>query len=441
MRIPTFLLLVLAASFAQAQVEKFPFFENFGNLTVPALPQGWITTTNRSSSGDFTTTKSTPFSDSNAVLSTNATITQSLVSPVLDFSNKQADSIEFYERRSGSHNSGLFLEASTDGGSTFTLQVGDTIRNPGVTSYVMRKYELPSSLSNKPNVRFRWRVLGNGTGTTGTIRFDNVTITGRVQYDVSVSRISFFPQFPNATDSVRINATIQNEGTQVVQNLSVEFYEDLNNDSLPEPNEIFSSSQLQQTLQPRDTLIAIASLENLAFGPKLIIVNAHLPGDQNPSNDSRRSILSVGLARYSIVINEIMYAPPTGEPEWVELFNATSSAIDLKNWKLSNRNSTSKYPITPISFNLNPKNYCIVTKDTTLFRTVHQTFASEIVQSSSLPTFLFNNSGDAVVLFDSRGAWLDSVRYDPEWGGTGGKSLERIEFSENSNDSILSRDF
>lgn len=41
-----------------------------------------------------------------------------------------------------------------------------------------------------------------------------------------------------------------------------------------------------------------------------------------------------------IVINEIMYAPSTGEPEWVEIFNRTSNVINLKNWKLSDASTT-----------------------------------------------------------------------------------------------------
>src|SRR4051812_5051702 len=34
------------------------------------------------------------------------------------------------------------------------------------------------------------------------------------------------------------------------------------------------------------------------------------------------------------IVNEIMYAPASSEPEWVELYNPTSAAIDLSGWSM-----------------------------------------------------------------------------------------------------------
>ena len=86
--------------FAQAQVQQVPYYENFDSVTAPTLPAGWTTTNNRVAGGDFTTTTSTVKSSPNAVLSTNSKVSQSLISPLLDFTNKQADSLIYYERRS-----------------------------------------------------------------------------------------------------------------------------------------------------------------------------------------------------------------------------------------------------------------------------------------------------------------------------------------------------
>ena len=126
MRSAIFLFLTLLSSRAGAQVHYFPYKENFDSVSVPSLPPGWMTTSNRSISGDFVTSHSIPFSESTAVLSTNATISQALVSPLFDFSGREADSLTFYERRSSSHNSGVLIEASTDGGATFPVPVSDT---------------------------------------------------------------------------------------------------------------------------------------------------------------------------------------------------------------------------------------------------------------------------------------------------------------------------
>ncbi len=419
----------------EAQVKFFPYLENFDSVLIPTLPQNWSTSTNRVSTGDFTTTKSTPHSDSNAVFSTNSKVNQILISPILDFSGKEVDSLEFWERRSSSHNSGLLIEASTDVGSTFTINLSDTLQNPGTTSYVLRKLKLPTLLNNQSSVKFRWNVIGNGTGATGTIRFDDIKISARYNYDAAVTYIYFQPDFPITGDSVTVMATIKNVGLQTIENFAVEFYDDLNSNLQPEPSELFSSTIIHQPIIKGDTMKIQSSLNNVAFRDYSIIVKVIHPSDQNIFNDTKCSILSIGLPRFSIIINEIMYAPNSPEPEWIEIYNKTNDSINLKNWKISNRNTTSKYTLSSNSTIFQPKEYCIITKDASLFTAIHPDLPCQIIQVNSMPTYTFNNSGDAVVLFDHRGAVMDSVKYSPTWGGIEGRSLERIEAAGNSNDS------
>jgi len=419
----------------EAQVKNFPYLENFDSVVIPALPHNWSTSTNRVSTGDFTTTKSTPHSDSNAVFSTNSKVNQFLISPILDFSNKEVDSLEFWERRSSSHNSGLLIEASTDGGSTFTIGLSDTLQNPGTTSYVIHKLKLPGLLNNQSSVKFRWNVIGNGTGATGTIRFDDIKISARYNYDAAVTYIYFQPNFPITGDSVTVTASIKNVGLQTIGNFTVEFYNDLNNNAQPEASELFSSTIIDQQIIKGDTIQVRSTLKDVVFRDYSIIVKVILPNDQNNFNDTKRSILSIGLPRFSIIINEIMYAPNNPEPEWVEIYNKTDDSINLKNWKISNRNITSKYILSSNSIIFQPKEYCIITKDASLFTAIHSDLPCQIIQVTSMPTYTFNNTGDAIVLFDHRGAVMDSVKYSPTWGGTEGRSLERIEAQGNSNDS------
>ncbi|HYQ86780.1 MAG TPA: lamin tail domain-containing protein [Bacteroidota bacterium] len=431
-----FLFLFLLTGTAVGQIQYFPYRENFDTVSVPALPAGWITTSNRSVSGDFVTSHSIPHSDSGVVLSTSAAITQSLVSPLLDFSGREVDSLSFYERRSSSHNSGVLIEASTDGGATFQVPLSDTLVNPGVTSYIQRRLKLPDLLGNQSSVRIRWRILGNGTGTSGTLRFDDVAISARAHLDVSVDRASFIPAFPRAGDSVIVLATIRNAGTLPGNAIRVDFFEDLNLDTLPEEKELFGSASLEFALAPNDTALLRSVLRNLAYGLHNIIVVARLAADENPLNDVARERLSVGLPQNSIVINEIDYAPPAGKPEWIELYNATASEIGLDGWALSNRITSSRYTLSHTAAPLPAAGYIVITKDTALFREANPATAAAIIQVSSLPTFLLNNQGDAVVLFGPEGAVMDTVRFFPSWGGSKGSSLERIEARGNSNDSV-----
>ena len=422
------------ACVASAQVTQFPFTENFDTVTAPSLPHGWLTTTNRSSTGDFTTTTATVFSSPNAVAGTNSTIPQSLVSPILDFSNKEADSLIFYERRSSSHNSGLLVEASIDGGTTFSIQVGDTLANPGTTSFTSRRLKLPDVLDKKPSVRIRWRMVGNGTGKSGTIRFDDIAISVISSFDAGISAVRLSPTFPAVGDSVLISATVKNFGLEVIHNIPVECYQDFNGDSIPQPNELLAAKNVVQQLLPNDTQLVQIGLYDIGYGKKIFIVKTNYANDENSENDTRLVLLSVGLHTHSVVINEIMYSP-INEPEWIELFNPSSIDIDLRNWMLSNRNTQSQYAITGIPTLLAAHGFAVITKDTAFLRSVHPTIPSLLIQSSSLPTYLFGNSGDAVVVFDERGAVMDSVHYSPSWGGSAGTSIERIEWNQASNDS------
>jgi hypothetical protein len=47
-----------------------------------------------------------------------------------------------------------------------------------------------------------------------------------------------------------------------------------------------------------------------------------------------------------VVINEVMANPATGEKEWVELYNPTSSAVSLSGWVVTYNNGTVSYPIS-----------------------------------------------------------------------------------------------
>ncbi len=105
------------------------FTEAFDSISPPALPPGWNSSQARSQgTNDFATSAGTAHSSPNAVLATNATIAQELLSPSLDFSGTIPDLLEFYTRRSSSFRAIVVVEASFDGGDTFTVPVGDSLR-------------------------------------------------------------------------------------------------------------------------------------------------------------------------------------------------------------------------------------------------------------------------------------------------------------------------
>jgi hypothetical protein len=435
---------IIIVTSGEAQVRQFPYVENFDTINVPGLPSGWETSTNRQSSGDFTTTRSTPYSDSNAVISTGATIMQYLISPALDFSAVEAESISFFERRSASHNSGMLLEISRDGGSTFSEPISDTISNPGTTSYIHRAFRLPPIPDTDASVRFRWRILGNGSGSTGTIRLDNIRVTAREQFDIGIIACDLFPPSPSTGDSVDVRVTARNDGTKPVETFDAYFYLDANGDTLPDESEQFGLVTVSRSLSPGDSILTSARILHVPSGLSTIIVIVRLTGDRNASNDTLRHYLSAGVLRNAVIINEIMYQPSAHGSEYVELFNRGPEAIDAENLLIADRRDSSghanEHILSRKHLLLYPGEFLVVAPDSTLLR--------DNPESGILPSHLatigkssmsLNNDGDDIVLRDISGALIDSIRYspsfhNPEVTDVAGRSLERINPDLPSND-------
>ncbi len=427
------LLLVVVASVGglaadtRAQISIFPYLQNFDSVQPPALPVGWSSTRNRdTSANDFATSTTNPASPPHAVGSTNARITQALFSPLFSFAAAIPETLSFRVARSSTHTARMLVEASIDSGRTFSIQVGDSIRYPGTTAYVLLKLGLPQALVAQPSVQFRWRIVGDPTaGTSATLRIDDIAIRALAAYDLSLSAVRFQPSAPVEGDSVLTIAKIINVGQQSAQNFSAEFYVDANNDSLPQPSELRAVVPGSGVLAVRDSVELAAHTGPFPAGSHLMIVRIVYPPDQNVSNNQRLAPLTVGYRAGSIVVNEIMYAPTSPEPEWVELYNTRTDSISLKNWFIADSSRTQRR-ITTQEVKIPPGRYAVLTGNPSGFLNIHPDFSSVIIGVTSFPTL--NNSGDAVILYDARGVAMDSVRYLPAWGGnTGGRSLERVD--------------
>jgi hypothetical protein len=59
------------------------------------------------------------------------------------------------------------------------------------------------------------------------------------------------------------------------------------------------------------------------------IVHTTFYSDEDTLNDIQLASIYAGYQTGTIVINELMYAPIGGEPEWIELFNTSS---EMQRW-------------------------------------------------------------------------------------------------------------
>ncbi len=335
--------------------------------------------------------------------------------------------LEFYERRTSTHNSGLLVEAMLMNDTAHTIQIGDTLKNSGSTNYLLRSLQLPSSLNNQSAVRFRWRVVGNGSGATGTLRIDDVVITVQKTIDLSIAGMEFLPAAVRSGENLSVRVSVVNRALAGLRLFLLQLFDDKNFDSLTAPEERIDEQEVQQSFASAESTTFTLNYPAVNAGNHRLVAKLVLPGDEDTSNNTASSTIFVGYPPRSMIINEIMYAPAVG-PEWVECINNFTDTISLSQWKIGD-NTTSRSVITLQSIRIAPRQFFIIAKDSSIMY-YFPTLTVPVIKSSFAT---LNNDADAVVIADPTGFAVDSVAYRSTWGGTNGKSLERIDTASASN--------
>ena len=130
----------------------------------------------------------------------------------------------------------------------------------------------------------------------------------------------------------------------------------------------------------------------------------------------------IGTTRAQLVINEIHYNPPeagTDVNEFIEIYNAGASAVDMTGYSLGGVSFT--FP----SFTLNAGEYVVLAVNALEFENTHG-FAPDFVFGGALL-----NTGETVTLFDASAATVDAVTYGnsapwPSGPNGNGPSLELL---------------
>ena len=260
----------------------------------------------------------------------------------------------------------------------------------------------------------------NSLIANGTPGFQN-SVTP-VQYDLQMFSITTQPLNPIEGDDVTIFAKVKNIGMNTADNYTIEIYNDANFDSTADPSELILTQQYTN-LFSGDSVTTSTIMNSLSAGNYQVIANVDFAQDENLLNNELISFFMVfppGTNYNDVVINEIMYRPDTGEPEWIELYNKTNNPINLRKWKFSDASTSTT--ITTTDKYIPANGYIVLTADSSILNFYN--VPSGIIKLS-LPAL--NNTGDAVTIKDSIGIKIDSLYYYPDWGGNeGGKSLERV---------------
>ncbi len=279
------------------------------------------------------------------------------------------------------------------------------------------------SASDSSRTQSNWGTSINPAGSTPG-RLNSISLR---TFDLKIS--SFSATFSYKASKAVFDMLVKNIGLETASSFTASVFVDSNGDSIAQSNEVVASTSGTQ-LSSGDSIRF--HLEKEIANPRRTnaIAIIDFPSDEDTSNNRLMTRINQSYPSGSLVVNEIMYAPASPRPEWVELFNTSQDSVLLDAFTLAD-NSGTKARLPQSGFRLPPSGYVIISDDSTFFNYYPELSAGVIVVS--IPSL--NNSGDAVVIHDASGNTIDSVAYSPSWGGnSGGKSLERILANGSSND-------
>ncbi len=124
-----------------------------------------------------------------------------------------------------------------------------------------------------------------------------------------------------------------------------------------------------------------------------------------------------------VVVNEVMFAPPTGGTEWIEILNRSLRTLDLTDLRISDAVATPR-ALSSRSIALAPGAYAVAVQDSVAFAAAFPSIPAGVAVVRVAPWPSLNNDADAVVLRRTDGLRLDSVVYTAAWGAAG-RTIER----------------
>lgn len=161
---------------------------------------------------------------------------------------------------------------------------------------------------------------------------------------------------------------------------------------------------------------------------------------RNEANETMFSLPERGQAG-DIILNEVLFNPRSGGVDFVEIYNKSVKAINLKNWQLANYNSDDVIDpdiIFEDDLIFHSGEFLVLTPEALILKADYPTSdETSFVEMSPFPSY--SDSDGSVILLDSLHNIIDLFDYDSDYhfdllDDVDGVSLERINFDGETNE-------
>lgn len=313
-------------------------------------------------------------------------------------------------------------------------QTGETVRLRDLNGNVIdaliyesawgeSKRSLEKVWFERENERSNWQPSRAPRGATPAA-FNSVSPR---EYDLEVSGLSYNPTKPKFGQDVRLEARIVNRGRRALASFAVFFYYDQNATQAWVP---LGEVRVEQALASEDSILVALAWPQPPSGKSQIMAEVRANDDILMENNRKTTILPVGYAARSVVINEIYYDARSNEVEWFEVYNRSANAVNLSQWLWLDTEASAPLFLADSAFSLAPRQFAVISPRGEILQLERGALH---LQTTKWPTL--NNDEESIRLFDFNGGFQDSVRFNSDWGGEHGVSLERINPNLASQDS------
>ncbi|MCI0514168.1 lamin tail domain-containing protein, partial [candidate division KSB1 bacterium] len=244
------------------------------------------------------------------------------------------------------------------------------------------------------------------------------------EHDLTVmpNSIKFKPARVRAPATVTILAHIKNAGRTPADSFQVDFYWDKNQNSQLDSAEEIGTAPPELNLRVGDVREVKIQWEVHTPGRYQIGVQVRSPSDEKSNNNQAQREILIGAPSQSLIINEFLYNPASGQAEWIEFYNPTTGFVSLNGWRVYDSNLATALVLADSDFVIPPFDFGVLANDSAFFLQYPWVNCPALI-ARNLPTL--NNDRDAMVLRDLADLTQDSLFYFANWGNRTGVSLER----------------